>query len=97
MKDQRATVAREHPEMNPKEIFSELGRRWKNMSDEEKKPYQTKAEVDKRQYWKVRNPVFSKSHLKLLLHSFTCFLLCFQAIKKYWANKHREQAKEKQM
>ncbi|CEP14314.1 hypothetical protein [Parasitella parasitica] len=48
--DQRATVKEENPEATFGQIGKILGDKWKNMSDEQKKPYVKKAEADKKRY-----------------------------------------------
>jgi len=51
-KAERETVRKENPKMQPKEIVSELGARWKKMSDSEKKPYVERMEKAKALYEK---------------------------------------------
>ncbi|KAI8646161.1 high mobility group box domain-containing protein, partial [Parasitella parasitica] len=48
--DQRATVKEENPEASFGQIGKILGEKWKKMSDDEKKPYNKKAEADKKRY-----------------------------------------------
>ncbi len=48
--DMREVIKTENPEMTGKEVPSELGRRWKALSDEEKKPYEEKQALDKERY-----------------------------------------------
>lgn len=48
--DIRETVKREMPELQFLEISSEIGRRWKQISDEDRKPYDELAAADKRRY-----------------------------------------------
>ncbi|KAG7397462.1 hypothetical protein PHYBOEH_000682 [Phytophthora boehmeriae] len=48
--DIRDTVKREMPELQFLEISSEIGRRWKQISDEDRRPYDELAAADKRRY-----------------------------------------------
>ncbi|KAI9365217.1 high mobility group box domain-containing protein [Pilaira anomala] len=48
--DQRATVKDESPEATFGQIGKILGEKWKALSDEQKKPYNEKAEADKKRY-----------------------------------------------
>ncbi|CAO3614253.1 unnamed protein product [Mucor fragilis] len=48
--DQRTTVKDENPDATFGQIGKLLGEKWKNMSDDEKKPYVKKAEADKKRY-----------------------------------------------
>ena len=48
--EMRNKVKEENPDMKLVEIASELGRRWKALTDEEKKPYQDKADADKERF-----------------------------------------------
>lgn len=43
-KAERPTVKQEHPDMAPKDVLRELGRRWQELSDTDKEPYQTAYE-----------------------------------------------------
>lgn len=47
---ERDTIKNECPNMNAKEITSELGRRWKTLTDEQKAPYIEKQDKDKARY-----------------------------------------------
>jgi hypothetical protein len=47
---QRETVKNENPEMKGKEITSELGRRWKELTEDEKQPYIRSQAEDKARY-----------------------------------------------
>ena len=47
---ERAVVKTEHPEMSAKDITSELGRRWREMDDNDKKPFVKLATKDKKRY-----------------------------------------------
>jgi hypothetical protein len=49
-KEQRDVIKQEHPDMNGKDVTSELGRRWKELSEEDKKPFLKKQESDKARY-----------------------------------------------
>lgn len=46
----RATVKEENPEMKSTEILSELGRRWRSLSEKEKAKYQKQADEGKAAY-----------------------------------------------
>ncbi|KAI8366236.1 high mobility group box domain-containing protein [Blakeslea trispora] len=48
--EQRQTVKDENPEATFGQIGKLLGEKWKNMSEEDKKPYVEKAEKDKQRY-----------------------------------------------
>ncbi|KAL1927345.1 hypothetical protein VTP01DRAFT_3974 [Rhizomucor pusillus] len=48
--EQRPKVKEENPDANFGAIGKILGERWKNMTDEEKAPYNAKAEEDKKRY-----------------------------------------------
>jgi len=48
--DQRSTVKEENPDMSNTEVTKELGRRWREMGDEEKEPYQTASDEQKAAY-----------------------------------------------
>ncbi|KAE8889627.1 hypothetical protein PF003_g26379 [Phytophthora fragariae] len=48
--DIRETVKKEMPELAFLQISSEIGRRWKQISDEERRPYDELAAADKRRY-----------------------------------------------
>jgi len=48
--DSRDSVKAENPDMNGKEVTSELGRRWKELSDDQKTPFEAKAAADKLRY-----------------------------------------------
>ncbi|OWZ05077.1 hypothetical protein PHMEG_00022902 [Phytophthora megakarya] len=48
--DIRDTVKKERPDLQFLEISSEIGRRWKQISDEERRPYDELAAADKRRY-----------------------------------------------
>ncbi|EGZ20308.1 hypothetical protein PHYSODRAFT_285400 [Phytophthora sojae] len=48
--DIRETVKKEMPELAFLQISSEIGRRWKKISDEERRPYDELAAADKRRY-----------------------------------------------
>ncbi|DBA04144.1 TPA: hypothetical protein N0F65_004252 [Lagenidium giganteum] len=48
--DIRDTVKREMPELEFLQISSEIGRRWKELSEEDRKPYDELADADKRRY-----------------------------------------------
>ncbi|KAI8095259.1 high mobility group box domain-containing protein [Thamnidium elegans] len=48
--DQRSTVKEESPDATFGQIGKLLGEKWKSMTDEQKKPYVAKAEIDKKRY-----------------------------------------------
>ncbi|KAI9261758.1 high mobility group box domain-containing protein [Sporodiniella umbellata] len=48
--DNRAVVKEENPNATFGEIGKLLGEKWKNLTDDEKKPYNDKAEADKKRY-----------------------------------------------
>ncbi|GAA5803626.1 high mobility group box domain-containing protein [Helicostylum pulchrum] len=48
--DQRSTVKEESPDATFGQIGKLLGEKWKSMSEEQKKPYALKAEIDKKRY-----------------------------------------------
>eukprot|EP00798_Chlamydomonas_sp_ICE-L_P004607 gene4607-14800_t len=53
-KDNREAVKEKDSSLKITEIASELGRMWKALTDEEKKPYQEQAEKDKVRYAKEK-------------------------------------------
>jgi hypothetical protein len=48
--DKRADVIKQYPEYKVTQISIELGARWQKLTDDEKKPYQEKSQVDKERY-----------------------------------------------
>jgi hypothetical protein len=48
--DRRAQVKEENPSMNGPQVVTELGRLWRELSDEDKVPYNAKHEEDKQRY-----------------------------------------------
>lgn len=48
--DNRDSVKAQNPNMNGKEITTELGKRWKNLTQEQKVPYESKATADKSRF-----------------------------------------------
>lgn len=48
--DERANVVADSPDLKPKQVSSELGKRWKALSDEEKAPYVEAAAKAKEKY-----------------------------------------------
>ena len=48
--DNREIVKSQNPNMNGKEITTELGKLWKQLSDEQKVPYEAKATADKSRF-----------------------------------------------
>jgi len=53
--DQRETIAKSKPDLKQPDIVKLLGEQWRNMSAQEKEPYQQKAEADKARYEKERS------------------------------------------
>ena len=51
----RAEIKEEEPDMKGVEVTREMGRRWKLMSDDDKKPYEKAAKKDKKRYEKEMN------------------------------------------
>ena len=47
---ERAKIIKENPNFSPTEIMTELGKRWKELSEKEKRPYEKEAEKDKARY-----------------------------------------------
>ena len=62
----RSAIKTENPDMKGKDITSELGTRWNNLTNEEKEPYQNQANDDKIRYtkekeaWDLEHPDSSK-------------------------------------
>ena len=54
-KDIRETVKAEHPELNNKQIMSEMGNRWKNADADTKKKYEQLASEDKERYLREKS------------------------------------------
>ena len=48
--DMRKTLKEKHPDMSGKDITTELGKRWKALSEKEKAPYVSKGDKDKARY-----------------------------------------------
>jgi hypothetical protein len=48
--DKREILRKENPDKNHKEIVALLGEEWRKLSDEAKKPYVEKSNVDKKRY-----------------------------------------------
>ena len=48
--DTRSQVAQESPELKNTEIITELGKRWRNLSERERQPYQARQVQDKQRY-----------------------------------------------
>ena len=60
----RAVIKEENPDMKPKEIMSEMGRRWKEVKDtEEAKKYLKMAEEDKERY-AAEKKVYQKTEVE---------------------------------
>lgn len=49
-KEKRPALAAEHPDMKMVELSKMLGQMWKELSDEEKRPFDDLATADKRRY-----------------------------------------------
>ena len=58
-KDMRATVKTENPDINNKQIMTEMGARWKNADPETKKKYEQLASEDKERYLREKSTVQS--------------------------------------
>lgn len=52
--DKREEVKQANPDLKMKEVLSKLGEMWREMSAEEKKPYEDKAAEDKERYNKEK-------------------------------------------
>jgi len=48
--DYREEIKNENPEWKMADVARELGRRWRELPDQEKAPYQEKADEDKTRY-----------------------------------------------
>jgi len=48
--DERPTVRGLNPDFSVGEVAKELGRKWNELKDDEKKPYEKKAEADRARY-----------------------------------------------
>jgi len=72
---ERATVKAAHPELKPKEVLSELGRRWQQLAPAAKKPFEDKAAQLKQENVAAREKVRrrARSH-RLLPRSLLCLL-----------------------
>jgi len=51
--EMRPIVREEYPELKVTEVAKELGKRWKELSDGEKKPYKVMADAEKAKYTKA--------------------------------------------
>jgi len=51
--DRRESLKKQFPDLKVTEMASKLGALWKEMNDDQKKPYQAKAEKDKERYAKA--------------------------------------------
>lgn len=63
-KENRQTVIDDHPGIAAKMILSELGKRWRNVEDDEKKRFQQMAEEDKARFDREKE-VFLQTHESL--------------------------------
>eukprot|EP00357_Protocruzia_adherens_P022439 CAMPEP_0114994314 /NCGR_PEP_ID=MMETSP0216-20121206/13053_1 /TAXON_ID=223996 /ORGANISM="Protocruzia adherens, Strain Boccale" /LENGTH=377 /DNA_ID=CAMNT_0002358127 /DNA_START=103 /DNA_END=1236 /DNA_ORIENTATION=- len=63
-KEVRDKVCGEFPELKTPDIMREIGRRWNNLDDEDKKTYQEQAEIDKERY-KREQSEFLQEQIKL--------------------------------
>lgn len=52
--DKREEVKNSNPDLKHKEIVAKLGELWREMSEEEKKPYEKQAAADKERYAKEK-------------------------------------------
>ena len=52
--DRRAGLKKEKPELNNKQIISEMGNEWNKMKEEDKKKYVEKAAEDRKRYEKEK-------------------------------------------
>lgn len=59
-KQARKEVKEEHPEIANSEILAEVARKWKNMSDDEKKPFKDQSEVASEKYYSEKREIESK-------------------------------------
>ena len=48
----RVNLVKEHPDMSVKEVMSEVGQRWKKLSDEERAPFLQEARSRSEEYFK---------------------------------------------
>eukprot|EP00695_Tsukubamonas_globosa_P003436 TRINITY_DN631_c0_g1_i4.p2 TRINITY_DN631_c0_g1~~TRINITY_DN631_c0_g1_i4.p2 ORF type:complete len:140 (-),score=64.84 TRINITY_DN631_c0_g1_i4:231-590(-) len=48
--DKRPEVKEEQPDLKPPQVLKALGEKWREISEEDKKPYEKKAEEDKKRY-----------------------------------------------
>lgn len=64
--EHREKVKTDHPDMGAKEILSELGRRWKALTDDDKVQYNEIAKEDKERYEREKE-VFLKTHLSIYM------------------------------
>ena len=60
----RDLVKKEHPDFSGKQITTELGKRWKQLSDEEKQPYIEKQKLDKERYNNEKSEDFEEKKPK---------------------------------
>ena len=59
--ERRPELKKERPDLNNKQILSEMGQEWNKMNDQEKKKYLQKAEEDKKRYEKEKAIYEAKS------------------------------------
>ena len=52
--ERRASLKKEKPELDNRQLIYEMSSEWKAMSDEDKKKYQVKADEDRKRYEKER-------------------------------------------
>jgi len=62
--EQRPVIKQDNPDMNTKEVTSQLGVQWKELSDTEKKPYIKLAEKDKDRYEKEKVEWVDEEHVE---------------------------------
>ena len=60
--DRRAGLKKEKPDLNNKQIISEMGNEWNKMNDADKKKYVDKAAEDRKRYEKEKAAYEAKMH-----------------------------------
>jgi len=64
-KDKRPIVKKELPDLAPKEVMAELGKRWRDLSAKKKKPYMEASEKLKEEYKRLKEDYVRPSDEKL--------------------------------
>lgn len=59
--DRRNSLIKEKPDLNNKQIISEMSKEWNSLSEKDKEPYVKKAEADKERYKKEMNMYKAKN------------------------------------